>query len=101
MHESIFDPGILGLVQQPIDIARGLPNTAYVSAAAFALDREKVMATTWACVGFQSDLSRPNWVRPLWFMGLPLLITRTPEDKIRVFHNVCSHRGMHVVTAPG
>jgi len=34
-------------------------------------------------------------------MGLPLLITRDKTEKVRVFHNVCSHRGMQLVTDAG
>jgi len=30
-------------------------------------------------------------------MGLPILITRSREGDIQVFHNVCSHRGMKLV----
>lgn len=34
-------------------------------------------------------------------MGLPLLMLRNKQDEIRVFHNVCSHRGMILVNQPG
>lgn len=32
-------------------------------------------------------------------MGVPLYAHRTPEHGVRVFHNVCSHRGMRLVDA--
>ena len=30
-------------------------------------------------------------------MGLPLVILRNKQNEIKVFHNVCSHRGMLLV----
>jgi choline monooxygenase len=33
-------------------------------------------------------------------MGLPLLITRSRDGELNVFHNVCSHRGMKLVAEP-
>jgi choline monooxygenase len=39
-------------------------------------------------------------VRPVDLLGLPLLFLRYKAGAIRVFHNVCSHRGMQPVAAP-
>lgn len=87
-------------INRPIAAAIGLPNELYTSCEAFVEDREKVMAPSWACIGFIEDLPEPNFVFPVDFMGLPLLITRDNKDDIRVFHNVCSHRGMHLADEP-
>lgn len=87
-------------INQPIAAAIGLPNELYTSDEAFAQDRDKVMAPSWACIGFVEDLPEPNCIFPVDFMGLPLLITRDNSNKIHVFHNVCSHRGMHLADKP-
>lgn len=83
-------------IHQPIAKAVGLPNELYTSEENFIEDRDKVMSPSWACIGFIEDLPEANFVFPMNFMGLPLLITRDSEHEIRVFHNVCSHRGMHL-----
>lgn len=87
-------------VMQPIASANGLPNECYTEADAFRLDREHVMAGGWACIGFGSDVPA-NWAVPIDFMGYPILLTRNADGKLRVFHNVCSHRGMQLVTEAG
>ena len=87
-------------INKPIAQAVGLPNKLYISDEEFLADREKVMAPNWACIGFVEDLPDTNYVFPVDFMGLPLLMTRDSTDNIRVFHNVCSHRGMHLADEP-
>lgn len=85
----------------PIEEARGLPNAVYNDPAFLAEERDRVFANTWAGIGFAGDLPQPGYVKPVTFMGLPLVIMRDKEDTIRVFHNVCSHRGMIVINDAG
>ncbi len=87
-------------VHLPIASANGLPNTCYTSRGSFERDRDTVIAPSWSCIGFGSDVPT-NWAVPVELMDLPLLITRDKENQIRVFHNVCSHRGMQLVTEAG
>lgn len=91
---------ILERVDKPISVATGLPNSHYTTDTSFADDRDKVIGTSWACIGFADELPSENTVQPIEFMGLPLLVTRDADDIYRVFHNVCSHRGMTLVDEP-
>ena len=91
---------ILQRVDRPIAQATGLPNQTYTSEEAFIRDRQQVMAPNWACIGFADQLPTANYVLPIDFMGLPLVATRDAEDCIRVFHNVCSHRGFKLADKP-
>ena len=74
-------------------VTRGLPNDAYVSADWFARERNELFGTGWAAIGFASDCPTPGDVTPVDFMGAPLVMTRDREGRLRVFHNVCRHRG--------
>ena len=89
-------PG-LAAVQRPTGEARGLPSALYTDPAFFILERERLMADTWVCIGFAGDLPSPGYVKPVDFMGLPLVILRDRQGEIKVFHNVCSHRGRVLV----
>ena len=91
---------VLRRVDLPIESATGLPNEAYTTDAAFIEDREKVISPGWACIAFVDQLPEQNYALPVDFMGLPLLITRDVNNDYRVFHNVCSHRGMKLADKP-
>ena len=84
-------------ILKPIEAATGLPNQAYTSASFIEYERDHVLGSSWAGLWFASDLPKNGTVKPVDFMGLPLLIMRNKSDQINVFHNVCSHRGMKLV----
>lgn len=79
----------------------GLPNAAYVDDTLFTLEQKTVFADTWSCVGFEKDVPEDGDVYPLTFLGQPLVIARGTDGEVKVFHNICSHRGMILVEEPG
>lgn len=87
-------------VLRPIAEAGGLPNETYTSAAFAAAERDAVLAKTWTCIGVSAWVPRPGDLRPVQVQGLPLLLLRDRDGALRVFHNVCSHRGLQLVTEP-
>jgi choline monooxygenase len=78
-------------------LASGLPNYAYTSADFFALEQEKLFASTWTCIGNGCSVPRVGDLQPVGFLGQPLLMSRNRHGDIKVFHNVCSHRGNELV----
>ncbi len=93
-------PERLAQVQRPIGAATGLPNVTYVSESYFRDERDLVMARTWAAIAFTDSVPERAFATPVDFMGLPLLVVRDRHGALRVFHNVCSHRGMKLVSEP-
>jgi len=87
-------------VLRPIEQASGLPNAAYTSGEHFRHERDEVIGRTWAGLTFVDSIPQRPFALPVEFMGLPLLITRDRHGSLRVFHNVCSHRGMKLVAEP-
>jgi choline monooxygenase len=82
----------------PISSSRGLPNIAYTDPHVFALERDRVLGNTWASIGYGAELPEPGFALPVDFMGIPLLVVRDRQSGLKVFHNVCSHRGMRLVS---
>jgi len=88
----------LDTVIDPAGDARGLPNEFYTDPTLFAFERDQVLANSWVAVAFASDVPEPGHAIPVEFMGMPLLVLRNKENELRVYHNVCSHRGMLLVS---
>lgn len=98
---SIGTETVVDGVDCPLSEARGIGNQAYTDDAFVALERDRLMSPTWTCIGVGSDIPEPGDVKPVAFMGLPLLLVRAENDEVRVFHNVCSHRGVRLVEQAG
>lgn len=100
-HSPLISIQQVESILSPITESSGMPNVAYTSQEFFSFERDTVFANTWACVGFASDLKKNSYVKPVDFMGMPLVLMRNGEGVIQVFHNVCSHRGMKLVHEEG
>ena len=88
----------LAQVTQPVARANGLPNALYTSRDALELEAEKIFKAGWVCIGFGKDVPEPGDAVPVDLLGMPLLLLRDKEGQIRVYENVCRHRGMILVS---
>ena len=91
---------MLAAIDRPIQDARGLPNLAYTGGDFARQERDAVLARTWTCIGAASAIPNPGDTRPADLVGLPLMMVRGRDGQVRVFHNVCSHRGHRLVSKP-
>lgn len=94
-----FVDGLMA-VDAPIGRARGLPNAAYTDPDFTAFERRRLWRRGWVCAGFASELPAPGDARPVEVAGAPLLLLRAKDGALRVFHNVCRHRGMTLADRP-
>ena len=103
--DSLFDDKLelneeaLRRVLSPIETAHGLPNACYANPTVFEIERRRVFAEGWACVGFVKDVPAAGGLYPFKFAGMPLLMVRRIDGAVGVFHNVCRHRGRKLVEA--
>jgi choline monooxygenase len=79
---------------------KGLSNRFYTDTVHFEFERDELFAKTWACVGFGSDVPAAGDLVPVSLLGIPLILLRDRQGQLKVFHNVCSHRGMRLVDKP-
>ncbi len=93
-------PTDLTRVRRPIETANGLPNAHYTDPALFDEERQAVLFDNWAGLAVAADIPAIGDARPLTFLGMPLLIVRDRAGAVRVFQNICRHRGMILVDAP-
>ncbi|MCH9852722.1 MAG: aromatic ring-hydroxylating dioxygenase subunit alpha [Alphaproteobacteria bacterium] len=90
----------LANVLQPIHQARGLPNECYTSEDYYKIEMERIFHHGWFAIGFTSDVKKKGDVYPVNVAGHSFLITRNGKNELRVFHNVCRHRGHILVQKP-
>ena len=90
---KILDIEKLNNVEKSIELANGLPNECYTNADYLAHEREKIFFNKWTVIGVGSSIPEIGDAKPYNLLGIPLILIRDKEMKIRVFHNVCSHRG--------
>ena len=90
----------LSAVSAPIELARGLPNAHYTNPATIAEENAAVLEATWAALSVGAEVPEPGDCKPLEFLGQPLLLLRDGDGQLRVFQNICRHRGMILVSEP-
>jgi choline monooxygenase len=86
--------------RRPVSLAQTLLPEAYTSDAFFALERERVFASTWVAVGCSAALREPGDVLVTEAAGRSLFLVRTDHGALRAYYNVCRHRGTQLL-APG
>ena len=94
---EILDIEKLNNVDKSIEVANGLPNECYTNTNYLAHEREKIFFNKWTAVGVGSSIPNAGDAKPYNLLGIPLILIRDKEMKIRVFHNVCSHRGFKLL----
>jgi len=94
---NYIDKSKLDIVSASIDKAHGLPNECYLEGAYTKIEREKIFENKWVTIGVASSVPNPGNIKPFNLLGIPLIIIRDKKNKVRVFHNVCSHRGYKLV----
>ena len=88
-------------VRRPIESATGLPNAHYVDPAMFEEEKHAVLGANWAGLAVAADVPESGDAKPIQFLGQPLLLLRDKGGQVRVFLNICRHRGMILVEEAG
>ena len=94
---QILDLKKLKVVNKNIHKAHGLPNECYTDLDYLSIERKKIFENKWTVVGVASSLPNIGDVKPFNLLGLPLFLIRNKKNQIKVFHNVCSHRGVTLI----
>ncbi len=72
----------------------------YVSAARFALERERLFGRLPLCLGPSAMLPEAGTVMTHDGFGVPLLLMRAKSGRLELFVNACRHRGTRLLDAP-
>jgi len=94
---KIIDKAKLNIVGESIENAHGLPNECYLKGPYTNIERKKIFEDKWVTIGVTSSVPNPGDTKPFDLLGIPLIIIRDKQHQVRVFHNVCSHRGYKLI----
>ncbi|WP_300029682.1 aromatic ring-hydroxylating dioxygenase subunit alpha [uncultured Roseobacter sp.] len=97
MDHTVTD---LSAVRLPISEANGLPNAHYTDASVFTEEKQALLFDTWSGLAVAADVPVAGDAVPITFLGMPLLLVRDRKGMVRVFQNICRHRGMILVEEP-
>jgi choline monooxygenase len=92
-------------IDPDITAASTPPSRIYHDAAAYAHQREHLLARSWQLVGDAQQLKAPGHVVPFTLLrgclDEPLVLTRDQSGTAHCLSNVCTHRGALVVEGEG
>jgi choline monooxygenase len=85
--------------RRPVSLAETLLPEAYTSDVFFAIERERVFASSWVVVGCSAQLREPGDVIVAEVAGRSVFVVRKQDGTLRAFYNVCRHRGTQLLGA--
>lgn len=95
---SPFSQAVIEAMSRPMEEARGLPNEAFVAPEFLALENKTLFARNWVFAGRLSQVPKPGDISMIEVAGDPLILVRDKSSQVRVFYNVCPHRGAKLVS---
>jgi glycine betaine catabolism A len=82
-------------------LERTLPSSWYFDERIFKLEKERIFAREWLCVGREADLAAPGDHKLLDVLGESILLVRNAQGVLHAFYNVCRHRGAQLCRVAG
>ena len=85
-----------GTIDRAPAVAR-LPAAHYLDPERFALEVRRIFRRLPLVLGLSCELRAPGSYKALSAAGVPVLLSRGSDGRLRAFLNACSHRGAQVV----
>ncbi len=89
------------LAATPLEQSTAMPPSAYHSDELHALERERIFAREWLCIGRDRDIPNAGDYLTYSIDDQPVFAIRGKDGAVRSFSNVCLHRMMRLLTGQG
>ena len=86
---------------KPYSEALSLPGAFYTDTEWLSIERERLFARHWVCVGREEEVKHKGDYITFDLASEPILVIRGHDDRIRALSNVCRHRGTVIATGSG
>ncbi len=83
-----------------VPLEHSLPGASYTREAEFARERDRVLLTSWFCVGRADGLAEPGCYLAADVCGESIIVTRVDDGGLAGYYNLCRHRGSRLVPRP-
>jgi phenylpropionate dioxygenase-like ring-hydroxylating dioxygenase large terminal subunit len=93
----MLDSRVLEEMRRPIGEATCMPGIAYRDPDILKQELSRVFGRNWISIGFGQQVKSPGDILSVSVAGSPLILLRSLDGHVRVFHNVCRHRGLQLV----
>ena len=97
---AVLSAEVLDGLGRETSLFRGLPNAAFTTQAFLSLEHETLFKRSWVFAGRAGAVPKRGDVKPIQVVGRALFLVRGADERVRVFHNVCPHRGARLVIEP-
>jgi Rieske 2Fe-2S family protein len=78
-----------------------LPGRYYHAPDVLEVERERVFAHGWVCIGRDEHLPEPGNYLTREILGEPIFVIRGKDGQVRAFANTCRHRGTRLLDGEG
>jgi choline monooxygenase len=99
--QNIFDPKHYEGVRKPLLEAETMPAFTYTSSEFYQREVERIWRKTWNFIGSADQIRNNGDYFTLNFAGVPTIVLRDHDGKIRAFANTCRHRGSELLEGKG
>jgi len=88
-------------IESPAALPRALPAWVYNHPTMTRLEYERIIRPSWQIVCHISSLARPGDYVTVDLGPDSVMVTRSSDGRVHAFHNVCRHRGAHILDGQG
>jgi phenylpropionate dioxygenase-like ring-hydroxylating dioxygenase large terminal subunit len=99
--EDVLSPRHYAAVRRGGRQMRALPLWCYTSERFHQAERERVFLRSWNMLERAEIVPNAGDYHSMSFLGVPLIVVRGKDMKVRVFANTCRHRGARVTEGSG
>ncbi len=99
--EDVLAPRHYQAVRRGGRSMRSLPLWCYTGEKFAEAEKERIFLPSWNLMEREEVAPDPGDYHTMDFFGVPLIVTRGKDGKIRVFANTCRHRGARIADGKG
>jgi phenylpropionate dioxygenase-like ring-hydroxylating dioxygenase large terminal subunit len=86
---------------RPFVRARAMPSAFYTAPDFLEIEKNHIFLHDWVCVGHAGEITHPGEYFTTELIDEPLVVIRGADGQVRVFSNVCRHRGNLIAMGKG